>query len=420
MNDDVLVRVENVSKRFCRSLKRSLWYGLQDLGSELGGHLHGGGAGLPQSSADMQLRPDEFWAVNDVSFELRQGECLGLIGRNGAGKTTLLRMLNGLLKPDSGIIEIKGTIGALIALGAGFNPILTGRENIYTSASVMGLTKKQITEKLEEIIDFSEIRDYIDTPVQAYSSGMQVRLGFAVATSLDSKIVLLDEVLAVGDMAFRNKCYNRLAAMKEQGSSFILVTHDSGAISQFCDNAIILKRGCLEYRGSPDTALLKYDNDLSAEANNTGRINFDSPKIYAQASKVSLGDTHCQSQLKWVLLEPASLTIDLTTESAQEIPKTISYAFTGMSYSGLHVSCKGKCSIESLADSLNHKELKHIQFHAPYVTLPPGSYSLKLGLWGEGFKQFEGLENIQIYIEPSTKSNPSSSHYQQLFAQILD
>ena len=134
MSDDVLLRVDNVSKRFCRSLKRSLWYGLQDLGSELGGRRHDGGGGLPQSSADVRLRKDEFWAVKDVSFELRRGECLGLIGRNGAGKTTLLRMLNGLIKPDTGEIEIKGKVGGLIALGCGFNPVLSGRERIFKSA----------------------------------------------------------------------------------------------------------------------------------------------------------------------------------------------------------------------------------------------------------------------------------------------
>ena len=147
MSDDVLVKVDNVSKRFCRSLKRSLWYGIQDLGSELGGRHHGGGSGLPQSSADVQLRADEFWAVKDVSFELRRGECLGLIGRNGAGKTTLLKMLNGLIKPDTGRMEMRGQTGALIALGAGFNPVLTGRENILINASVMGLSKIQAKDR---------------------------------------------------------------------------------------------------------------------------------------------------------------------------------------------------------------------------------------------------------------------------------
>src|SRR5580658_5961431 len=152
---DILVKVEGVRKKFCRSLKKSLWYGLKDMAAEMvGGSLQ-----------HDHLRKDEFWAVNDVSFELKRGECLGLIGRNGAGKTTLLKLLNGLIKPDHGRIEMRGRVGALIALGAGFNPILTGRENIYVNGSVLGLTKKEIDEKIEEIIDFADIRDSIDSPV---------------------------------------------------------------------------------------------------------------------------------------------------------------------------------------------------------------------------------------------------------------
>ena len=160
---DTLVRVSGVSKKFCLSLKKSLWYGLCDMGRELTGRRRGEHGGL---------RTKEFWAVNNVSFELKRGECLGLIGRNGAGKTTLLKMLNGLIKPDAGRIEMRGRVGALIALGAGFNPILTGRENIYVNGSVLGLTKKEIGAKLDEIVDFAEIGDFIDTPVQNYSSGM--------------------------------------------------------------------------------------------------------------------------------------------------------------------------------------------------------------------------------------------------------
>jgi len=242
MSDDVLVRVENVSKRFCRSLKRSLWYGLQDLGSELGGRRHGGGGGLPQSSADVELRKDEFWAVKDVSFELRRGECLGLIGRNGAGKTTLLRMLNGLIKPDTGRIEMQGRVGALIALGAGFNPVLTGRENIYNNASILGITKSEVKSKLDEIIDFSGIDDFIDMPVQSYSSGMQVRLGFAVASSLKPDILIIDEVLAVGDNGFRVKCFERISRIKKE-CAIIFVSHQMIQIGKICTRGIVLERG---------------------------------------------------------------------------------------------------------------------------------------------------------------------------------
>ncbi len=201
MSDEVLVKVEGVSKKFCRSLKRSLWYGVQDVTSELIGRPGG----------HDELRKNEFWAVQDVSFELKRGECLGLIGPNGAGKSTLLKMLNGLVKPDRGRITMRGRIGALIELGAGFNPILTGRENIYVNGSVLGFTKKEIDRKFDAIADFAEIGEFIDTPVQNYSSGMRVRLGFAVAAQMEPDVFLIDEILAVGDVGFQNKVPKRTA-----------------------------------------------------------------------------------------------------------------------------------------------------------------------------------------------------------------
>ena len=245
-DSEVLVSVQGVSKRFCRNLKKSLWYGLKDISSEIIGR-----------NFEHELRPDEFWAVNDVSFELRRGECLGLIGRNGAGKTTLLRMLNGLIKPDKGRIEMRGRVGALIALGAGFNSILTGRENIYVNASVLGLSKKEIDEKIEEIIDFAEIDDFIDSPVQTYSSGMQVRLGFAVATALNPDILILDEVLAVGDASFRSKCFKRLGSILTK-CAVIFVSHDAYQVRRICDRAIWLKSGKPEYQGDVETTMEKY------------------------------------------------------------------------------------------------------------------------------------------------------------------
>jgi ABC-type polysaccharide/polyol phosphate transport system ATPase subunit len=261
MSDDVLVKVDNVSKRFCRSLKRSLWYGLQDLGSEIGGHRHGGGSGLPQSSADVQLRPDEFWAVKDLSFELRRGECLGLIGRNGAGKTTLLRMLNGLIKPDTGRIEMQGKIGALIALGAGFNPVLTGRENILINASILGLESHELTDEIERIIDFSEIGYAIDSPVQSYSSGMQARLGFAAASFMRPDVLLVDEVLAVGDRQFQMKCFNRLGENIKDGSCVILVSHSDHHIARMTSKCLYLKNGSIAYFGKTIDSLGEYKKD---------------------------------------------------------------------------------------------------------------------------------------------------------------
>ena len=198
-NNEVLIKVEGLSKKFCKDLKTSLWYGVKDLFT-----------GLQGNKEERELRDKEFWAVKDINFELRRGECLGLIGHNGAGKSTLLKMLNGLINPDAGKITIKGRVGALIELGAGFNPILTGRENIYNNGAILGFTRKEINEKVEEIIDFAEIREFIDMPVQNYSSGMKVRLGFAVAAQMEPDVLIIDEVLAVGDLGFILKCFKTI------------------------------------------------------------------------------------------------------------------------------------------------------------------------------------------------------------------
>ena len=257
---DALVRVEGVSKRFCRSLKKSLWYGVQDIASDLG-------FGNPSH----ELRADEFWAVKHISFELRRGECLGLIGHNGAGKTTLLRMLSGLIKPDKGRIEIRGRVGGLIALGAGFNPILTGRENIYVNASVIGVSKREVDRKFDEIVDFAGIHEFIDAPVQSYSSGMSVRLGFAVAAILiEPDVLLLDEVLAVGDIGFIIKCLNAVRRLS-QNSAVIFVSHNMQAISAFCTRVMVLEHGqCLIDAREPAKGINQYYSMIKVGAPRVG------------------------------------------------------------------------------------------------------------------------------------------------------
>ena len=234
-NDEILIKVEGLSKKFCKDLKTSLWYGVKDLVSNIQGNKN-----------ERELRDKEFWAVKDVNFELRRGECLGLIGHNGAGKSTLLKILNGLINPDSGKVTIKGRVGALIELGAGFNPILSGRENIYNNGAVLGFTKKEIEGKVEDIIDFSEIREFIDMPVQNYSSGMKVRLGFAVAAQMEPDVLIIDEVLAVGDVGFRIKCLNKISEMLNS-CAIILVSHSMPQIARICTNGLLLDKGRENY-----------------------------------------------------------------------------------------------------------------------------------------------------------------------------
>ena len=253
MSDAVLVIADGISKRFCRSLKRSLWYGVNDVVGEI---FNIGGR-------SDTLRKNEFWAVDNVSFELQQGQCLGLIGPNGAGKSTLLKILNGLIKPDRGRVTMRGRVGALIELGAGFNPVLTGKENIYINGSVLGFSKREIDKKLEEIVDFAEIGEFVDTPVQNYSSGMRVRLGFSIASQMEPDVLIIDEVLAVGDLGFRQKCFQMLSERKEQGTSVLLVSHSMVDILRLADSGLLLNHGACEFLGDAQEACAKYNVLLS-------------------------------------------------------------------------------------------------------------------------------------------------------------
>ena len=298
MSNDTLVKVENVSKKFCRSLKRSLWYGMQDLGNELLGRRHGGDGGL---------RPDEFWAVKDVCFELKRGECLGLIGRNGAGKTTLLRMLNGLIKPDMGRIEMHGRVGALIALGAGFNPILTGRENIYVNAAVLGFTKEETERKFDNIVEFSELSEFIDSPVQHYSSGMYVRLGFSIAANFNPNILLVDEALAVGDLAFAVRCLNRISELRKNGTAVIFVSHNELQVREAAQNCILLDHGHATRYESLDQAFLAYHTLRSDTAlldeSDVGFVHDGPVRIKAICKKNTSDEILCSNETAMIELD---------------------------------------------------------------------------------------------------------------------
>lgn len=265
MSEEVLIKVEGLGKKFCKDLKKSLKYGVQDVGRSLLGKDLG-----------QELRKKEFWAVNNIDFELKRGECLGLIGHNGAGKSTLLKILNGLIKPDKGSVTIRGRIAALIELGAGFNPILTGRENIYNNAAVLGFTKKEIDEKLEDIIAFSEIGEFIDSPVQNYSSGMKVRLGFSVAAQMEPDVLIIDEVLAVGDLGFRLKCLNRIGELISK-SAVIFVTHSMPQISRICTKCILFNKGEIVVDSNDiGYVISKYYNMFSNESESIiGKENID-------------------------------------------------------------------------------------------------------------------------------------------------
>ena len=200
----------------------------------------------------------EFWALRDVSFKVEHGEALGIIGHNGAGKSTLLKMLSHITAPSSGEIIIRGNLSALIEISTGFHPELTGRENVYLNGVIFGMSRKEVGEKLSGIIEFSGIGDFIDVPVKRYSSGMYLRLGFAIAAHLDPDILLLDEVLAVGDIAFQWKCLDCIERLRKAGRTIVLVSHDLAAIERLCDRAILLDHGQIVCEGAPSVVTAEY------------------------------------------------------------------------------------------------------------------------------------------------------------------
>lgn len=244
------VSVSNVSKKFARSLKRSFFYGARDIGSLL--------LRRPPSTV---LRPSEFWAVTDVSLNLERGKSIGIVGQNGSGKTTLLRMISGILKPTTGEIIINGRIAPMLALGAGFKPVLSGRENIFLNMSILGVPHKEIVRRLDSVIDFAEIWEAIDAPIGTYSSGMLARLGFSCAVHTDPSILVVDEVLSVGDAKFRAKCRNYLNQLRKQGTSMLLVSHSATLVETLSDECIYLKGGRVAASGAPTEVLKAYEAD---------------------------------------------------------------------------------------------------------------------------------------------------------------
>lgn len=235
---EVILSARNVSKKFCKRLRRSMAYGLIDLTKNL--------FGIKPDSAE--LRKEEFWALKNIDFELRRGDVLGLIGVNGSGKTTLLRLLSGIFPPDRGEIMIKGKVGALIALGAGFHPYFSGRENIYLNGAILGISRDELDAQFDKIVEFSEIGDFIDAPVATYSSGMRVRLGFSVAIAMKPDVLLIDEVLAVGDLGFKVKCLNEINELMKN-AVVIFVSHSMQLVARISTQIMVLHEGRISHHG---------------------------------------------------------------------------------------------------------------------------------------------------------------------------
>jgi lipopolysaccharide transport system ATP-binding protein len=406
-----ILEVAHLSKKFCRNLKRSLFYGINDILTEFTG----------RDRISHKLRPQEFWAIENISFQLHPGEALGLIGTNGAGKTTLLRIISGLIKPDTGFVKIRGKIAPLIALGAGFNPILTGRENIYINMSILGLTTPEINKKLPDVIEFAEIGEAIDTPVQTYSSGMVARLGFACAVHIEPDILLIDEVLAVGDIKFRMKCYQKLAELRHQGTAFILVAHNPHVILNICQSSIYLSKGKLINFGETIEVIRQYETDLSIGDTNErlGTLN-----IPAKPIDQSLGiDITClcfKNTQGEIINSPTcgdAAILSVTCQANQHIDN----ANLGVMITALSGYQERVLYITSASDRHTFKILPgevEIQMRMPYLGLLPGQYSAKIYI-KSGISSLDIIPSFKFTVQPG-KIASQSLFYQPRTWQIIN
>jgi lipopolysaccharide transport system ATP-binding protein len=410
-DSEVVISVNNVSKKFCRDLKRSLFYGLQDIATEV--------VGVKRNSDT--LRTKEFWALKDVSFELRRGQAVGLVGSNGAGKSTILRIISGLIKPDTGTVRIRGRIAPLIALGAGFNPILTGRENIYANMSVLGLSTKEIEERFQDVIDFAGIADAIDSPVQTYSSGMAARLGFACAVHIEPEILLIDEVLAVGDISFRMKCYQRLAQLREKGTAFILVSHNSHVILNVCETSIYLQKGKLIATGETEAVVRKYEEDLNlGGADSPLGVMYLPEKPKSESLGVDIVSLSFQDEQGNTLAgpicgEPAYLCIECKAEKRVE-NANIGVLITALSGQNERILYITSASDNELLKIVPGKV--EIQMQMPYCCLLPGLYSAKIYI-KEGICSFDVVESFRFAVKPN-KVISQSLFYQPRMWKVMN
>ncbi|MDY6786069.1 MAG: ABC transporter ATP-binding protein [Cyanobacteriota bacterium] len=251
---DAAIRVENLGKKYTIGYQREHYRALRDV---LADSIKSAGRRLTGRKV-VNPNTEEFWALQDISFEVERGDRVGIIGRNGAGKSTLLKILSRITEPTRGRVSLKGRVASLLEVGTGFHPELTGRENIYLNGAILGMSKAEIRHKFDEIVAFAEVEKFLDTPVKRYSSGMYVRLAFAVAAHLEPEILVVDEVLAVGDATFQKKCLGKMKDVGQEGRTVLFVSHNMAAVSQLCSQVLILERGQLIKRGSAQSTIESY------------------------------------------------------------------------------------------------------------------------------------------------------------------
>lgn len=316
---------------------------------------------------------DVIWALEDVSFEVAEGEVVGIIGRNGAGKSTLLKIVSRITPPTRGRVILNGRVASLLEVGTGFHPELTGRENVYLNGTVLGMRKAEIDRKFDEIVAFSGVEKFIDTPIKRYSSGMQVRLAFSVAAHLEPEILLIDEVLAVGDAEFQKRCLGKMSEVAQAGRTVLFVSHNMGAVSNLCRRSILLSDGCLYRQGSTDEVVSAYLHDTLGGANEHSELaRLRWPGMGEQAHFTEIG---LESSERSFLYFGEPIDIHLTAYSNQKAEGLT----VGVSIFNVLGDCVGTFFTREIFD-LPANESRRMSLHIPNVNLAPGQYYTTLSL----------------------------------------
>lgn len=389
------ITVENVSKKYRKGQfgYRTLREDLYNLTGQLI-HLRRGN----KRSYDERY----MWALRDVSFEVKQGEKLGIIGANGSGKTTMLRLLAGITNPTEGKISLKGRMGVLIELMAGFHPELTGRENIYLNGAIMGMGRREIRRRFDEIVAFAEIEDWIDTPIKRYSSGMHVRLGFAVAAHLDPEILLVDEVLAVGDASFQKKCLGKMDEAAGEGRTVIFVSHNMGSISRLCSRALLLDGGRLEKDGISTDVISDYlKKNSKADQRFLQPADHSIPLCLIEAEAFSEGSSTSGS-----FQRHKPITIRMKHQVNREISSAHLYS-TVLASDGTVVFGTGDADTDQRRLGLRKPGTYVCQYRIPALVLNEGDYTINISLgipYQKNFQENNGILSFTVVdIEPTER-----------------
>ncbi len=395
---DTAIRVENLSKKYAIgeqkrggniTLRDKIIDGAKSLSQRL---LPGSKQSTPKPNQE------EFWALKDVSFEIQQGDRIGFVGRNGAGKSTLLKVLSRITEPTKGRISVRGRVSSLLEVGTGFHPELTGRENVYLNGSILGMSKVEIKKKFDEIVAFAEVEKFLDTPVKRYSSGMYVRLAFAVAAHLEPEILIVDEVLAVGDVAFQKKCLGKMGEVAEQGRTVLFVSHNSAAISSLCDKVVYLVKGQVRALGSTDSIMATYISDM---LQNTIK-DLEQLRVPGKGKNIRFSDIQLSSGKDGILVFGEKIKCSLTIWSDVDM-RGLSI---GSSFFTVAGTCIGTLITEEFAVEAN-KELT-LNLTVSSLNLAPGSYYAGFSI---GYGEKEGTRrDFDIVVgKPAFQILPNSN-----------